>query len=207
MVFFSPRSGHQLPPPGIPSVMRYIVSLNPYSINGFGRVRTVPTNVPGGLGYTYPNPIPAAGQAVAVLARRRLEPDVLVDGGRLQMGARARVRLLRPRAAAIRQVRRRRQLADPLQLHRRPSGELEEQPALRALRGRGPYAMSGRKLGTLSDVPLHTSKLDHIYNYSARGGRAWGHDIALTAEGRPRVIYTPRVANRDTFYYAYHNGT
>ena len=40
-----------------------------------------------------------------------------------------------------------------------------------------------------------------------RGGRAWGHDIALTADGRPRVVYTRRVNNRDTFYYAYHNGT
>ena len=57
MVFFSPHSGHHLPPPGIPSLMRYMVSLNPYSINGFGKVHTVHTNVPGGLGYTYPNPM------------------------------------------------------------------------------------------------------------------------------------------------------
>ena len=34
-----------------------MVSLNPYSINGFGKVHTVDTNVPGGLGYTYPNPM------------------------------------------------------------------------------------------------------------------------------------------------------
>ena len=67
--------------------------------------------------------------------------------------------------------------------------------------------MDGRKLGTFKDVPLHTSKLDHIYNYSDAGGRAWGHDIALTADGRPRVVYTRRVNNRDTFWYAYHNGT
>ena len=40
MVFFSPHSGHRLPPPGIPSVVRYMVSLNPHSINGFGRGRT-----------------------------------------------------------------------------------------------------------------------------------------------------------------------
>jgi putative BNR repeat neuraminidase len=57
MVFFSPHSGHHLPPPGIPSVMRYMVALHRHSIQEFGRVRTVPTNVPGGLGYTYPNPI------------------------------------------------------------------------------------------------------------------------------------------------------
>ena len=64
------------------------------------------------------------------------------------------------------------------------------------------YAVGGRRLGTLSHVPLHTSKLDHVYHYSDRGGRAWPHDIALTAEGRPRIVYTRRVANRDTFYYA-----
>ena len=69
------------------------------------------------------------------------------------------------------------------------------------------YAVGGRKLGSLKDVPLHTSDLDHVYKYSDRGGRAWGHDIALTAEGRPRVVYTRRVSNRDTFYYALHNGT
>ena len=56
-------------------------------------------------------------------------------------------------------------------------------------------------------MPLHTSKLDHVYKYSDRGGRAWPHDIALTSEGRPRIVYTRRVASRDTFYYAYHNGT
>ena len=66
-------------------------------------------------------------------------------------------------------------------------------------KGKTLFAASGAKLGTLSQVPLHTSKLDHIYNYSDRGGRAWGHDIALTAEGRPRVVYTRRVNNRDTF--------
>jgi hypothetical protein len=54
----------------------------------------------------------------------------------------------------------------------------------------GLYAVGGRKLGTLRDVPLHMSKLDHVYIYSDQGGRAWPHDIALTAEGRPRIVYT-----------------
>ena len=54
------------------------------------------------------------------------------------------------------------------------------------------YAMDGRKLGTFKDIPLHTSKLDHIYNYSDAGGRAWGHDIALTADGPPaRRLHAP----------------
>jgi len=72
---------------------------------------------------------------------------------------------------------------------------------------RGLFAANGRRLGTLDNVPLHVSKLDRIYKYSDAGGRAWGHDIALSDRGGPRVVYTRRIGNRDTFYYAYFNGT
>ena len=82
-------------------------------------------------------PDAAQGQAVALLARRRVEPDLLLHRGRHPLGARARARLLRPRPAAVHEVRHRRQPPDPRHLHRRPPGELEEQPPLRALRERG----------------------------------------------------------------------
>src|SRR3954453_22393215 len=95
MVFFSPHSGHHLPPPGIPSVMRYVVSLYAYSINGFGRVHTVPTNVPGGLGYTYPNPIQLDDKLWLFWRGRWLEPDVLLHRGRRALGTGARARALR----------------------------------------------------------------------------------------------------------------
>jgi hypothetical protein len=51
------------------------------------------------------------------------------------------------------------------------------------------------------------SKLDLVYKFSARGGRAWPHDVALAADGSPRIVYTRRVAGHDTFYYAHHDGT
>ena len=69
------------------------------------------------------------------------------------------------------------------------------------------YAMSGRKLGTLRTCRCTPPSSTTSTTTQTRGGRAWGHDIALTADGRPRVVYTRRVNNRDTFYYAYHNGT
>ena len=66
--------------------------------------------------------------------------------------------------------------------------------------------MSGRRLGTLRSVPLPVTKLDRIYKFTKARGSAWPHDIALTSEGRPRIVYTRRVGHRDTFFYAYHNG-
>ena len=149
MVFFSPHSGHHLPPPGIPKAMHYMVSLNPYSINGFGKVHTVDTNVPGGLGYTYPNPLQLAGQAVALLARRRLEPDLLLHRRRHPLGAGPRARLLRPRPAAVHEVRHRRQR----QFHGIfTDGHPENwKNSLHYTRyeNEALYAMNGRKLGTL----------------------------------------------------------
>jgi hypothetical protein len=54
---------------------------------------------------------------------------------------------------------------------------------------------------------LHTSDLDHVYQYDRRYGRAWPQDIALTSEGRPRIVYIRRTGDGDAYYYAYHNGT
>ena len=62
-VFFSPHSGRVLPPPSLrPSRMRYRISKHPFSIDGFSPVRLVKTNAPGGLGYTYPNPMQQRGK-------------------------------------------------------------------------------------------------------------------------------------------------
>jgi hypothetical protein len=207
MVFFSPHSGHHLPPPGVPSVMRYMVSLNPYSINGFGKVHTVPTNAPGDLGYTYPNPIQLEDKLWLFWRGGNWNPTFSwTDDGLTWAPARELVYFghgQRPYAKYVGDGKRRihaiftdghpENWKNSLHYVRYEAGSL--------------YAMSGRRIGTLDDVPIHTSKLDPIYNYSDKGGRAWGHDIALTAEGRPRVVYTRRVANRDTFWYAYHNGT
>jgi putative BNR repeat neuraminidase len=206
-VFFSPHSGHHLPPPGIPSVMRYRISTHPYSIDGFGPVRTVPTNVPGGLGYTYPNPIQQRGKLWLFWRGGAWNPTfTYTENGRDWVPARELVyfgHAQRPYAKYVGDGNRR---IHGIFTEGHPENWKNGLHYLR-YEANNLYAASGRRLGSLRSVPLHTSKLDHIYQYSDRGGRAWGHDIALTAEGRPRVVYTRRVANRDTFYYAYHNGT
>ncbi len=71
------------------------------------------------------------------------------------------------------------------------------------------YNADGGRIGKLASVPLTIGKLDRVYTYSDATGRAWGHDIALTADGRPRIVYTRRLGGptgHDTFYFAYHNG-
>lgn len=207
MVFFSPHSGRDLPPPGIPSVMRYMVSLHAYSITEFGRVHTVPTNVPGGLGYTYPNPIRLKDKLWLFWRGGGWNPTFsYTDDGLKWVPARELVYFgheQRPYAKYVGDGQRSihaifsdghvSSWKNSLHYLRYESGNL--------------YAVGGRRLATLQSVPLHTSKLDHVYDYSSRGGRAWPQDIALTSEGRPRIVYIRRIGGRDMYYYAYHNGT
>ena len=207
MVFFCPHSGRNLPPPGIPSVMRYMIGLHPYSIAEFGPVHTVPTNVPGGLGYTYPNPVRLKDKLWLFWRGGGWNPTFsYTDDGRTWAPARELVYFRdeqRPYAKYVGDGNRSihaifsdghvSSYRNSLHYLRYEAGDL--------------YAAGGRRIGSLRSVPLHTSKLDHVYNYSSRGGRAWPQDVALTSEGRPRIVYIRRTSSGDTYYYAYHNGT
>ena len=207
MVFFCPHSGRDLPPPGIPSVMRYMVGLHKHSIAEFGRVHTVPTNVPGGLGYTYPNPIQLEDKLWLFWRGGGWNPTFsYTDDGHKWVPARELVRShtgQRPYAKYVGDGRRR--------IHAIFSdGHVSSyRNGLHYLRYEGGdlYAVGGRRLGSLKDVPLDISELDHVYRYSSSGGRAWPQDIALTSEGRPRIVYIRRTGSGDTYYYALHDGT
>ena len=96
--------------------------------------QTVDTNVPGGLGYTYPNPVQVKDKLWLFWRGGAWNPTFSYTEDGIPLGAGPRARLLRPRAAAVREVRRRRGPPHPRHLHRRSPGELEEQPALHALR-------------------------------------------------------------------------
>ena len=207
VVFFSPHSGHRLPPKGIPSRMRYRISLHPWSIAEWGPVHTVDTNVPGGLGYTYPNPVQLRDKLWLFWRGGGWNPTFsYTEDGIHWVPARELVRFGHGQRPYAKYVGDANQRIHMICTDGHPSNWKNSLHYAR-YEGGDLYAVGGRKLGSLKDVPLHTSDLDHIYKYSDRGGRAWGHDIALTAEGRPRVVYTRRVTNRDTFYYALHNGT
>jgi hypothetical protein len=206
-VFFSPHSGHFLPPPSLrPSRMRYRISKHPFSINGFNPVRTVSTNVPGGLGFTYPNPIQLKGKLWLFWRRGGWNPTFsYTRDGRTWVPARELLRSNDPERPYSKYV------GDG---NRRIHGIFTEGHAnhfknsLYYLRyeNSGLFAASGRRLGTLRSVPLHITKLGRIYKFTNAKGSAWPHDIALTSEGRPRIVYTRRVGHRDAFFYAYHNG-
>ncbi len=208
-VFFSPHSGHDLPPPGIPSVMRYRISEQPHSIDGWGPVRTVPTNAPGSLGYTYPNPLQQRGKLWLFWRGGGWYPTFsYTENGRDWVPARELVRSAegqRPYAKYVGD--------GETNIHGIYSNghvrNYENSLYYFRYEDEGIFAANRRRIASLASVPLQMSDLDVVYKYSDTGGRAWPHDIALNADGRPRIVYTRRLGGafgRDTFWYAHHNG-
>jgi BNR repeat-containing family member len=205
VVFFSPHSGHFLPK-GQKSEMRYRMSIAPHSIDDWGPVHKVGTNVPGGLGYTYPNAIQQRGKLWLFWRGGSWNPTFSYTRNyREWVPARELVVFghgQRPYAKYAGDGRAR---IHGIFTNGHPSSFKNSLFYMR-YENSGLFAAGGRRLGSLRSVPLNVTDLDPIYRYSDRGGRAWGHDIALE-DGRPRVVYTRRVANHDTFYFAYFNGT
>ena len=103
--------------------MRYMVSLHPYSIEGFGRVRTVPTMCPAASATpirTRSSCRTSSGSSGAVA----VESDLLLHRGWPRLGAGPRARLQRRRGAPVCQVRRRRQPPHPRHLQQRELAQL-----------------------------------------------------------------------------------
>ena len=209
VVFFSPHSGHDLPPPGIPSVMRYRISQRPYSIDGWGPVHTVPTNAPGDLGYTYPNPIQQRGKLWLFWRGGGWYPTFsYTENGRDWVPARELVRSARGQRPYAKYVGDGNRVIHGIFSNGHVRNYKNSLFYFR-YEGEDLFALSGRHIASLASVPIALSRLDRVYRYSDSGGRAWPHDIALQANGRPRIVYTRRNGGpfgRDTFWYAYHNG-
>jgi len=206
-VFFSPHSGRVLPPPSLrPSRMRYRISKHPFSIDGFQPVRLVKTNVPGGLGFTYPNPIQQRGKLWLFWRGGGWNPTFsYTRNGRDWVPARELLVSRDPERPYSKYVGDGKTNIHGIFTEGHANSVHNSLYYLR-YENMGFFGANGRRLGSLRNVPLPISKLERIYKFTAAKGSAWPHDIALTDRGRPRIVYTRRVGNRDTFFYAYNNG-
>ena len=197
-VFFSPHSGRVLPPPSLrPSRMRYRISKHPFSIDGFSPVRLVKTNVPGGLGYTYPNPMQQRGKLWLFWRGGGWNPTFsYTRNGKDWVPARE---LLvshteeRPYAKYVGDGK--------TNIH----GIFTEGHAnhfhnsLYYLRYENNdfFGLSGHKIGSLRNVPFPIGKLERIYKFTKAKGSAWPHDIALTSRGAAADrLHPPRRPSR-----------
>jgi hypothetical protein len=188
MVFFSPHSGHHLPPPGVPRRMYYRVSRRPGDVRRFGPLRHVSTNTPGGLGYTYPNPV-RVGRAVRLFWRGgNWQPST--STWRPRRGwtrARTLIRVGGGNRPYVKYapVPRRRGVIDVAFTEANP-GNLATSIYYARLRGDRFRRAGGRSAGRF---PLTVARADRVYDGRGPRGRAWMMDTASTARGRPVILF------------------
>jgi hypothetical protein len=208
--FYSPHSGRVFPLDRH-SVMRYRASRQPYDLHaGFGPERRVPTNTPGGLGYTYPNPVPTPGKLWLFWRGGNWYPTFSYTRDGVHWAkARTLVRgphRQRPYAKYVG--------ASDGSIHITLS-EAHPQSYTTSLyyvryRAGAFYRADGRRVARMRDLPLRIGQLDRVYRFRPATGRAWPHDVAVEPGRRPRVVYTARVGGPggvDTFYLARWDGS
>jgi len=200
--FYSPHSGH-IWPRNRKTAMRYRATRRGLDVrSGFGVERRVATNTPGGLGYTYPNPVPAGRRLWLFWRGGDWQPTFAStrDGVRwtpartLARGPRGH----RPYAKYV---------GGPDGSVHVVVSDAHADEGFNSLyyarihRGRL-LAADGRVLGRLRDAPLPLRRLDRLYRFRRATGSAWPHDVAIGRDGRPVVVYTRRRGRTDFFAYA-----
>lgn len=208
IVFFSGHCGFRPPTPGVARLIRYRIATTPASIERWGPVHTVRTNVPGRLGTTYPNAVTQRGKLWLFWRGGRWTPTFSWSRDGLHW---VRARELARSASGQRPYAK--YVGDGDQrIHVVLSdGHPRDQPgALHYARieRRRLWTAGGRRIGSFDDLPLRTRELEPLFSNPTPATRAWPMDIAIDAAGHPVVVYTQRRTREsgDTFFYARFDG-
>ena len=205
MVFFSPHSGRYEPKDQV-SRMYYRVAERRNSISRWGPTRHLPVNAPGRLGYTYPNPV--------ALSRNRLWLSWR-GGGWLPTYS----IYTQGRWSAAREIVRGSPGHRPYAKYAggRAGSDVvhiaftEAHPELTATNvrylqyrlGVGFTGADGRRVGSLSALPMHVSRAEIVHRHSARTGRSWVMDVSDDGSGNPVIVYSVGFGRaRQSFRYA-----
>jgi hypothetical protein len=193
LVFYTPHSGKKWPPRGVRRRMYYRLSRRPGDISRFGPERSLRTNTPGGLGYTYPNPVQLARGKLWLFWRGgNWQPSFSTSrDGRRWSRARTLVQGLRRQRPYIKYEGNRR---DTIHFTFSPAHPKSRPTSLyyARYRNRRFFRADGMRIATLRGLPIHFTRADRVYNVGSGGGRAWPHDIAIDENNRPVIVYTRR---------------
>ena len=202
--FFSPHSGRLLPRDRR-SAMYYRTTVKAGDIARWTRRRTVPVNAPGGLGYTYPNPLRIADGVFLAWRGGGWLPTYSVreSGGRW---GRAREIARGPagqrpyaKYASAGPARRSAHIA---YTERHPVSGATGVHYLGYRHRSGLYRADGRWVGGRSAMPVPSRAGDTVEAYSDEMGSSWAMDVG-DDHGRPVIVYARGVDGRPVMTYRY----
>jgi putative BNR repeat neuraminidase len=208
--FYSPHSGRYLPPPGTPSRMYYRAMGEPEDVSSFGGTHVVPTNTPGDLGYTYPNPVYLThgkrrwlfwrgGNWMPSFSTRR--------SGHSWSHARTLIRTRRGRRPYLKVASDGHETIDFAFSEDNPS-HIKTGIYYARYRGGRLERADGTRIGKLSSsIPIDERDADRVRPARSNRPSAWVHDVASDGQGRPAIVYVSYPSTTDLRYrYARFDG-
>jgi hypothetical protein len=195
-VFFSGHNG---------ATMNYRTTLRPEDISAWGGLRHVRSRLPGGKGFTYPNPIllPAEGNTLYLFWRgadwSQDYATRTIDG----RWSRARRLIAAPGQRPYVKVDSNGATTIALAYTNGHPRERITSIYYAAYRHGALWTAGGRRIAALSSAPISPAQGDLVYNGAAAGVSGWVWDVALGADQRPVIVYatfpSPR---RHVYWYA-----
>jgi hypothetical protein len=202
MVFWSAHIG---------GAMFYRRSVRPEDVTAWEAERRVPTNSPGPWGFTYPNPVQlsAEGNRIWLFWRGgNFNPTFSTSSDEVTW-APARTLVTVPGQRPYVKVAGNgvdtihfaftqghpRNVVSNIYYARYRAGSL--------------FRANGTLITSLANAPIAPSQADLVYNAAAHGGvKAWVHDVAYDAAGRPVITFATFPTNSDhRYHYARWDGT
>jgi hypothetical protein len=192
--------------------MYYRRSLRAEDITAWEAERAVPTNTGGGIwGYTYPNPLQlsAEGNRIWLFWRGgNFNPTFSTSDDEVTW-APARTAVSVPGQRPYLKVAGNGVDTIHLAFTQGHPRDLVTNIYYARYRAGNVYRANGTLIEPLSAVPFTPAQADLVYNAAAHGGvRAWVHDVAYDAAGRPVVTFATFPTNTDhRYHYARWDGT
>jgi len=191
IVFYSRHAG---------SRMYYRISARAEDVTSWGTEKTIPTNTPGPRGYTYPNPIQLSGEDNRLWLFWRggnYQPSFArsSDNGRTWSSAQTLIRYPDHRPY----IKFTSNKTDKIhfaftQGHPR---NINTNIYYGYYRRGAFYRANGRRIESMSDLPLSPSQADTVYDTRSK---SWVHDVAFDSSGRPIIVFAAFASESDHRY-------
>jgi hypothetical protein len=184
-------------------------TLAPGDVSGWGPVQTVPSDLPGPRGFTYPNPVllSSEGERTYLFWRGAdYSADFSVRGPSGAWGPARRMIVnpgQRPYVKVATDGR------DTIAFAYTNGHPRETTTSIYYAASRGGWLRhaDGRRIAPLGGRPIHPGRGDLVYNGARSHASGWVWDVALDARGRPVIVYaTFRHLRNHAYWYAHWTG-
>jgi hypothetical protein len=181
--------------------MLYRRSSNAEDVASWGPEHTLPTNTPGHLGYTYPNPVYLSAEKRTYLFWRGAQwwPAFSRHSERGDWTpARTLLRIpdqrpyLKFHTDGVRHIH--------IAYTEGNAGSFVNSVYYLRYRGDAFHRADGTRVAGIRGLPLAPSEGDRVYDARASGVRAWVWDIAARRDGRPVIVYALFPDGSDCIY-------